>query len=146
MKSMEKQKELEGMYQRYYDDLKKALSGAKPFAGLFGFGSGPKDDPCHMRLIEDVKTYVSGLAEQNPTVEDAKAVVTYILTEQKNVDKDSLGYWTLMAAHGAALPLIGRLSREDALTLAEEYGRLVPKRERMPMQDQVLKALKRRGA
>ena len=54
-------------------------------------------------------------------------------------------YWMLLAVHGLTQPLIARLRPEDAQAMYLWYQKAYPRRERLPVQNQVLEALKRQG-
>ena len=137
---------LQNLNARYREDVETLLANAKPFAGWFGLGSGsPKDSPLHGRFYEDVNALAAQLAEGKPSAEEAAGFIAYLLRAQKEAGQDSLAYWTCMAAHGAALPLIPFLRPEDAAALAGTYAVDVPRRERMPLQKKVLDALLARG-
>lgn len=54
-------------------------------------------------------------------------------------------YWMLLAVQGLGLDLIAKLSPGDAAALAAVYERDYPRRMRSPVQNQVLRELKRRS-
>ena len=143
---MEGTEKLRALYAQYEEDVRKLLSEARPFAGFFGFGTGPKDDPAHQRFCQAVQQEAERMAEEGATPEAALDAVRFLLSAQQNSRRDGLAYWTMMAAQGAALALIPRLSPEGAKAAAAEYEKTVPRRERMPLQDRILKALRARGA
>ena len=137
--------QIRGIYEAYQETLKQVIRDAKPFAGFMGIGSGPKDDPCHKKFLQDLEAAVRGFLEQGIGEEAAAACAGYILGAQAAVGEDSMSYWTMLAAHGRAEPLLPLLSKESAARLALQYERDVPRRARMPMQEKLLETLRELG-
>lgn len=133
--------QLEALYAEYKKTVEKVIKDARPFAGFMGLGGGPKDDPCHRKFYEDACALVQQFADAGIDASEAKACVSYILGAQCREDPEGLLYWTMMAAHGAVKPLLPLLGKEDAAVLAAEYEKQVPKKVRMPLQEEILSAL-----
>ena len=142
---MEKNQTMEEMFRKYCDEVANLMKGAKPFAGMFGFGSGPKDNPCHERFIADLNREAERMAAEPVSPEEAKKTVSFLLSLQQTCERDNLVYWTCMAAHGAAVHLIPLLLPEDAEALCKQYNAMLPRRMRMPLQEKVMKMLSARG-
>ncbi len=136
---------IENLFQQYCEEVKELLKESKPFAGLFGFGTGPKDDPCHARFIKKVNQETERMANEPVSADEASKTVRFLLSIQLGCEKEGLIYWTCMAAHGAALPLIPLLLPTDALEIFDTYSKDLPKRMRMPLQEKVMKALRNRS-
>lgn len=136
---------IKALYGQYCEEVELLLKEAKPFAGMFGLGSGPKDAPCHAGFIAKLGQETERMAQEPVSAEEAAEVVRYLLSLQDSCEKEGLMYWTCMAAHGAALPLIPLLSTAGAADILEMYNSNVPRRMRMPLQDRVMKSLKTRA-
>ena len=57
--------------------------------------------------------------------------------------RDRETYWYMYAAQAHALPLIPGMTQEDCRVLLDWYDGAYPPRDRMPVQEQVYKALKK---
>ncbi len=137
--------QIRGIYENYQETLKQVIRDAKPFAGFMGIGSGPKDDPCHRKFLQDLEAAIRAFLSEGIGEEAAAACAGYILGAQASVGEDSMCYWTMLAAHGQAEPLLPLLSKESAARLALQYDRDMPRRARMPMQEKMLKTLREMG-
>ena len=139
---MDAKSQLEALYAEYKKTVEKVVKDARPFAGFMGLGGGPKDDPCHRKFYEDVCLLTGRLAQEGMSAAEAKDCASYILGAQCAEEKEGLLYWTMMAAHGAVKPLLPLLTREGAEALAADYERQVPPKVRMPLQEEILTALR----
>ncbi|MBO2517891.1 MAG: hypothetical protein CW338_11600, partial [Clostridiales bacterium] len=68
-----------------------------------------------------------------------------LYSESERYDYPVSGRLMLVAEERHILLLTAFLSREDAATLADEYGRRYRRQNRLPAQNQVLAALKERA-
>ena len=138
--------ETEGVAELYAAYLKKAETlerERKPGQGLFGFGQTPADDPCHEAFIRGLKelldVFLSAGAAQNNLAE----CLAFIFHAPLEHRQPPSVYWTLLAAHSAAVEAAAALSQEDAQRLYEQYDKEYPRRYRLPVQKQLMKALDR---
>ncbi|MCD7708976.1 MAG: hypothetical protein LUI02_03780 [Clostridiales bacterium] len=138
MKELDDLKKCFGDYVEYTASLRKQYA---PGAGLLGFGRGPKDDPGHMKFYDDAKALAETLAATEPSPEIAAEAVEFILHAEEENQKYDLAVWMLMAAQGIAIPLIPYLKPEDAARIRDWYGRRYPRHKRLPIQNEVFKAL-----
>lgn len=139
---------LEGLRQAYLvyrKELDEAERKHSPADGLLGFGHSIRDDACHERFDERVSHSVSELCAHSPAPEDAAQAVRLLLLRGPDADWQLSAQWMLRAAERHSLPLIDFLSREDAGILHKAYADLYRPWERLPVQKQVLKALKTRA-
>lgn len=133
--------QLMGIYTRYYEKAARARSKAPALAGIWGMGNDPRNDLCHEDFYEAVQEWVAGFSADGAA---ALTAVRWILSaplDHKNEDV----YWYLYAAHGLVLPLIDRLAPADCRALFSWYDASYPRRDRLPVQQQVWKALKKRS-
>ncbi len=131
--------------QKLYDDyLDKAFTverNRKPGEGIFGIGKKPSDDPCHVRFLEDLKDWLERFAGEEPDSSSVRDVLTLIYRAPKENPEPMSAYWMLIAAQGPTAPLIPRLSGADAAALNAEFAAAYKRWERMPVQNEILKAL-----
>lgn len=134
---------LKDRYEQYIAQAREARRKAGLCDGLFGMGNDPRKNPCHDSFYDAVGQWVSAFLASNPNPEDCAEAVAWILQaaylnrEQRDV------YDYLYAAQGHALPLIQKMFQTDAKALLDWYGRTYPRRDRMPVQDNVYGELKK---
>ena len=133
---------LQAIYAEYFKKAADARSKASPFAGVWGMGDDPRKHHCHDAFYEAVEAWVKEFAPAD--AEAALEAVKYIL-EAALSRRDEDVYWYLYAAQGLVMPLIPRLRSEDCKALAQWYDKAYPRRDRMPVQQNLFKALKKAG-
>ena len=138
---MEPLEGIQALYEAYWEKTKQLERDRKPGQGLLGFGSGPKDDPCHDRFAQDAEAFLKDLETAPP--DQIRDVLAFVYHTPLDHPEPLTAYWMMRAVHGLTLPLIGRLTAEDALALKEVYERDYPRRDRFPAQKKVLSALTR---
>lgn len=134
--------ELMEIYARYFENAAKVRAKASPLAGIWGMGNDPRNDRCHDEFYEAVESWV-GLFDGDAAA--AREAVRFILGAALEYKQNKDVYWYLFAAHKLTLSLISRLEPTDGKTLFAWYDQSFPKKERLPAQQQVWKALKRAG-
>ena len=139
---MEQVQQLKGIYEKYVQDVAKIYKDAKPMDGLFGWGDDPRKDPCHMRFYEETEAWVSGFLAAEPGNE-ACFQAAQILIETAASYRGKPCFWFMYAAHGLARDLIPALTPEQCARLREFYDDAYPRRDRMPVQKDVYKLLKK---
>lgn len=132
--------ELKEIYTRYYEKAAKVRKKAPPLAGIWGMGNDPRNDACHEDFYEAVEAWVSRFDTSDPAA--VLEAVQWILSAALD-HRDEDVYWYLYAAHGLTMPLIPRLAPADCNSLFDWYDASYPKRVRLPVQQQVWKALKK---
>ena len=128
--------------ETYIQDVKKVYKDAKPMDGLFGWGDDPRKDPCHMRFYEDMEQWTREFLAAAPEREDVYEAVRFIL-ETPAEHRSSHCFWFMYAAQGMTREMIPRLTAEQCAGLRESYDGHYPKRDRMPVQNEVYKLLKK---
>ena len=134
--------QLKEIYEKYVQSVAKVYKDAKPMDGLFGWGDDPRKDPCHMRFYEDAQQWLESFAASDADREEVFEVVCFVLKTPEKY-RESHCFWFMFAAQGLVRDLIGGLSREQCAQLRELYDESYPKRERMPVQKDVYKLLKK---
>ena len=127
-----------------YAETAESLERNRKFGeGLFGITPGPADDPAHDRFVEDLRQMLNQFGSQNPVSSEVLPVLETIYDAAQNHQSVQSAYWMLMAVHGLTADLIPRLSHEDAAMLLGRYEKQFPRRFRLPVQRQVISALKK---
>ncbi len=114
----------------------------KPWDGILGFGSRPADDPCHTRMVEELVSLVREGADRLEPGE-ARAILADLAEIPLRNGRYPSIYWTLIAAQGAGLALVPRLTREEAAGLLTDYRDRYPRRTLLPVQKLLVKALEK---
>lgn len=139
-------KEIARLYEAYLEEFYRQKKGHKAFEGMFGFGTGPQDYPCHEKFIQDLDRLLKSLLSRSPASQETEEVLRYIYCEAPaRWESEPTVYWMLLAAHSLTPDLIGCLDASGARALYDEYQKRYPRRRRLPVQDKVLKALKERS-
>ena len=110
---------------------------------LFGLKFGPSDDPLHDRFAQDMAALLSDFASEKPDSAALRPVLEKLWRAAKDHPEPKSAYWMLVAVQGLSRELIPGLSREDAAALMKDYERTWPRHARLPVQDDVLKRLKK---
>ena len=136
-------KDLICRYEQYLGEAEKARQKAGICDGLFGMGNDPRKAPCHEAFYDFVGKWVKEFLCMAPTADDCAVAAEWLLkiADVHRGQNDIFGY--LYAAQGHVLPLITRLDRERARALLDWYEKAYPRRDRMPVQDEVFRALKK---
>ena len=135
--------QLKECYDRYIAAAKKAEERKSTWNGAFGLGASTKDHPCHDDFYEAMEVWSKAFVERGPTQEEAEAAVTYIFEMSENF-RGKLPYWYMYAAHGFTRPIIPLVSPAFAKQMRIWYNEHNARQDRMPVQREVFKLLKRR--
>lgn len=135
---------LDAAFELYRQDLETYARTSKPMDGFLGFGRALKNEPCHDQFDARVKEAVDGVCAASPTPEDAEKIVGMLL-QCDPTGWPTAAQWMLRAIERHTLPLIPFLAPEAAAAFQKEYAARYKPWERMPKQQEVLKALKQRA-
>ena len=136
--------QLKQIYEEYEEKLAQAQKQAGLFAGAFNMGDDPRKDACNQVFYENLGQWASEFLESKPTAENAAQAVQWIL-EYPTRHQGSGTYWMTYAAQKHAQGLIPTLSSQAAQQLREDFVQWYPRTERMPVQQEVLRALSARA-
>ena len=136
---------LEALYQNYLQTVRELEKNRRIGDGLFGLRPGPADDPCHDRFAADLDELMKACAAAGPDSAECAALLRYLFTAPEAFRELKSAYWMLIAVQGLGACLIERLSPSDARALAEFYAARYPRRERLPVQTQLLKRLRQQA-
>ncbi len=139
---MEMVQTLKERYEAYIQEVAQVMANAKPTDGLFGWGDDPRRDPCHMRFYEDVEKWTQVFLASSPDQTRVYEAAKFIL-ETPDAHREKASFWFLFAAQGMTRGMIPMLSQAQCAALRELYDDRYPRRERMPVQKEVYKLLKK---
>ncbi len=135
--------QLTGLYEQYKADLMEAHKNSNYFAGwLISNAKDPRTDPCNKVFYDGVGTWVEGFLADNPDRATALAAASFILEAAAKNRKRPM-YWYYLASQGYVQKLIPALSKQDCAALFDWYGKTYPRKERLPVNDELYKALKK---
>ena len=135
---------LEQAFTLYRQDLDNYAKKSRPTDGLLGFGRSLKDDACHERFDERVKEAVDGVIAVSPASEDAARTMKMLLRDDLSA-WPLAAQWMLRAIERHCIPLIPFLTPETAAAFQKEYTARYKPWDRLPVQQEILKALKQRA-
>lgn len=134
--------QLKACYAAYLAAVEKAEKNKSTWNGAFGLGSSTKDHPCHDDFYEAMGAWCDGFVKKNPTQAEAEEAVRFIL-ETSEAHRGKLPYWYMYAAHGFTRPIIPMVSPQFAGEMRVWYNERNPRQDRMPVQREVFKLLKK---
>jgi len=132
-------------FAEYRQDVEDFERKSRPTDGLFGFGRSLQNDACNDRFDKAVELAVTGLVSAGPSAADAERAVRMVLTQDLRA-WPLASQWMLRAAERHCILLVPFLAPAAAAALEKEYAGRYRRYERMPVQKQLLQALKKRGA
>ena len=134
--------QLKACYAAYLVAVEKAEKKKTTWNGAFGIGASTKDHPCHDDFYEAMEAWCEAFLEKKPSQNEAEEAVRYIF-EMSEAHRDKLPYWYMYAAHGFTRPIIPMVSAEFAKEMRVWYNERNPRQDRMPVQREVFKLLKK---
>lgn len=136
---------MEQAYSDYRQALEEARKKQKPADGLFGVGHSIKDDPCHEQLDKRIKALVRQAAEDGIGPQQAAQAIRLLFTQTSLYPYPVSGQWMLYATERHGLLLVPFLDAEEASRLCREYEKRYKPWNRLPVQQELHRALKRQG-
>ena len=142
--------ELLDAVRRLYEDYEAKFQAQdqkrKPLEGAFGLGGGPGSYPCHEEFAQRLKELLHGPGTESLDPERTRQLLEYIcFAPAKRPGGQDAVYWMKLAIHGLTIDLLPRLEPEDAKALYAAYQNAYPRRNRLPAQETLLAALKKRA-
>lgn len=129
-------------YETYVEKALEIKKKAGPLAGIFGMGNGPQNDPAHVAFYEDVQKWVADFRMTQPGEEELFQAVRFVICAPAELGQED-SYWMMYAAQGLVKELIPGLTAEHCRYLLEFYDKNYPKKDRMPVQNDLYKGLKK---
>ena len=137
--------QLRALYEAYLDKTAVLERDRKPGAGWFGLKGGVADDPCHDRFAEELHAYFTALAASGAESAAVREIMEYVISAPQTADAPRAAYWMLIAVQGLTRPLLPLLSAADAQAVGEHLEKLFPRSKRLPVQDELVRALRKRA-
>lgn len=134
---------VEALYHDYIHTAEELEINRPLGAGLFGLTPGPADDPCHERFARELEELLKEYCAASPASGETAALLRFLFTAPDAHREPKSLYWMLIAVQGLGMQAAQFLNQADAAALAEEYAERYPRRERLPVQKQMLKTLER---
>lgn len=127
-------------YEKQIDELMEAKS---PFAGVFGIGHHPKNDPCHLVYYKDIQKMVDEFIASDPDAEEADDFAETLLKADFERGGSESFQMDMMyvPVQGFVISLAPYMSEAKKAELGGWFADAVPKRRRLPIQKDVCKAL-----
>lgn len=133
---------LKERYRKYEEEANLVRKKSSPADGLFGFGNDPKNHPCHELFYEDVGKWMQGFLAEQPDARSSYEAARFIIGAPAECSSRE-SYWMMYAAQGWCRELVGRLDSDGCAALRDLFDELYPRRDRMPVQQALYKALKK---
>ena len=137
--------QLRAIYEAYLDKTVTVERSQKIGAGWFGLKGGVADDPCHDRFAVELHAYFASLAASGAESAALREIMEYVVAAPQKMDAPRAAYWMLIAVQGLTQPLLPLLSATDAQTVGELLEKLFPRSKRLPVQDKLLRELRKRA-
>jgi hypothetical protein len=136
---------LSSLYDGYLETVTRLESERKFGEGMFGLKSGPKDNPCHDRFDQDLKSLLQELTpgETDPAL--LRDVLEYIYEAPIRNPYPKSAYWMMIAVQDQTKDLVAGLKPEDADILAASYAENYPRSQRLPVQIELYRLLCQAG-
>ncbi|MBQ9252996.1 MAG: hypothetical protein IJ188_10220 [Clostridia bacterium] len=133
--------QLNRVLKEYQDEVQKLQKGKRMFDGVMGLGNHPGNAPCHEIMDRQVEA-LCGQATDAVETEGISELILRIFQAQGEWQGPEYARLMLAAIQRHTLPLISRLPAEEKEMLRRWYEQAYPRRKRLPVQDQILAALK----
>lgn len=135
--------ELKALTEQYITATDALIADKKFGEGIFGMPDRSKSDPCHVNYFNAVKELVEASVSSGVSTEEADAAATYLLRDNPSDTCNSLASWMIIAVEQFALQFIPSMSSQQKKDLLASYSKKYPRLQRMPFQQQIVKALKK---
>ena len=131
-------KQLEQLYLDYIHQCRKISAGEPYGARLLSTGRDSRNHPCHQNFCDAVENLLRQFLDQG--LEDGAYLVRWML-EAPFLYAGEDARWYLLAVQKHTLLLIPGLDASSKKQISQWYSTLVPKRQRLPIQDEIGKML-----
>ena len=134
--------ELNKRIEEYISYCEKLFKNSNPFAGVFGFSGGPKEDKGHREFYDSVGAMTDRVLNEGEP-EEISQMAEALLFSASSAEKGHPAYWMIRAISGHALKLIPELTPERKYELLKRFSAAFPKNKRLPIEEQIIKELKK---
>lgn len=136
--------QVRAILDEYAQALEETARQRRPTEGLLGFGRKLGDEPCHEIMDRKIAALTETLLADDGA-EDADEAASLLLRAEADGAWPEAAKFALIAAQRHLIPLVSRLSRNGAAEMAAWFEKRYPVFRRLPVQKQLLKALKNAG-
>ena len=133
-------------YAAFNHKLMSDISFARGLLKVLSIGPGPENEPEHEEFCEEIRSGVKAVSAQNPDPETALQIIQVIFRARITYSDEKIPEYIFSVIEGSTLDLIPFISKEDSASLYDWYRKNTPWKNRTPLQNKVLKALKDRSA
>ena len=126
----------------YEEAVTEVQKNRKMFDGVFGMGNHPGNAPCHDTLDRKIQAMCTQAGE-TPDAGQIREMLEAVYAAPLAWKGPEYARLMLVAVQRHTLPLIPLLPERDRAELGAWYQEAWPRRKRMPVQEDVLKALKK---
>lgn len=134
--------QLKERYRQYDEEATQVRKKSSPADGLFGFGNDPKNHPCHEQFYEDIGKWTKAFLETQPDGKESFAAARFMIGAPVECSSRE-SYWMMYAAQGWCRELVNCLDPQGCAALRDAFDEMYPRRDRMPVQQELYKALKK---
>ncbi len=129
------------LLDEYEAAIREADASRTPGSGLLGLGPKRSDDPCHEAFDRKLADLFAAMATGDASLEDTAEAIGLLLRAEDDRPWPVEARWMLIAVQRHALPLIPLLPAPERRALLLEYRKRYPRFRRLPVQNEILKAL-----
>ena len=126
----------------YGEKVRDLEKNRRFFDGVLGFGKHPSDDPCHEVLDRKAES-LAARAGEGADPEDRENLILAVLAAAAEYEGPEYARLMLCAAQRHLEPLIPRMDPAARAEAARWYEKTYPRRGRMPVQEALLKKMKK---
>ncbi len=135
--------QLKKLTEDYISATDELLANRKFGEGLFGMPDPARNSPVHMDYYNAVEAAVTEYLSGSPEPETTDDAVRFLLTASEEIPCSSLAAWMLIAIQNHALQMIPLMSDEKRAEMFNWFNKHVPRLQRLPAQQKIIKALKK---
>ena len=139
---MEWKQELDALMREYDLAVAELQRKRKPLDGVLGLGSHPGEAACH-EILDGKIQELCQRAETEADPAEKKELLDNLYRLPGRWEGPEYARLMLIALQRHTLGLIPGMEPEDRKAMAEWYQKEWPRVKRLPIQDQILKALKK---
>ena len=135
--------ELKTITEEYISTTEALLADKKFGEGIFGMPDRSKSDPCHVNYFNAVKDVIEKAVAAGLSPAEADDITEFLLRGNASQPCNNLASWMIIAVEQFAMQTIPFISRSKKEELFQYYSKKNPRLQRMPFQQQIVKALKK---
>ena len=135
--------ELKTLTEKYISTTEALLADKKFGEGIFGMPDRSKSDPCHVNYFNAVKDVIEKVVAAGLSRTDADDIAEFLLRGNASHPCNNLASWMIMAVEQFSLQIIPFMSDSCKDDLSRFYSKKYPRLQRIPFQQQIVKALKK---